>query len=639
MADLTETDVPASIRNPKSALRDALLLVLAALVPGVVHAQQPDTTGARADSLRDLATLGARRAALEARAPAPLASDSVPARAPVLTFRGLLDAASGTFAYRTESLEGPDGLSRLGAPPEALDLRWGPFLYNSLITGAVLFDRPVPAWTDALAWSGPRVDAPLRGFDAPRPLTEVRYAQAGEAQLAEVVHAQARRRRYFGADGVLRAAGGYAGRAGDGLFPNQRLTRGRTLMGRAGFFGTRSSVEALVVHARGTYGASGGVLPADPSDPGSIYDVFRATVRDEEARRFGYRTDAALIGAYRGARLALVSAWEGLEYGRAPGDTTRGRVRRLGVQTTIPTGLGRGAVIEAEAYADRGAGVFSGTGRTAALHAADTLGALAARAGVTYTDGAGQATGHAAFTPRIGPLRLVLEAGQAVAPPSAVRRGGFGPYLDAPAEAAAVHRFVRAGASITRGPVFVGASVFTRDDAFPVWAGAAGQDTLGGAMRVTVPRTGLLLEAAVRGDTRRGLYGTAWTMLAPVSETSPVARGLPDAFGDGRLGVRAALFRRDLVLDAYARVRAWTASAGRTVHEPTGLLVLNTGADVPAGSTLDLVAVMRVRTATLHLAYDNALAGTALVRGVQVIPGYPLPPQRLRFGVFWPIFD
>lgn len=618
------------------------LLLLALLTwPAVARAQRPDSLrdAAAADSLRDVARLDARRAALSQQAPLPLAPDSVPARASVLTFRGLLDARPGTFSYRTDYLEGPDGLSYLGAPPDVLDVRWGPASHNSLLTGALPFERLVPSWTALVALSGPRVDAPLRSFDAPRPLTEVRFAQASKAQVAEVVHAQARRRRYLGSDGVLRLMGGYAGRAGDGLFPNQRLTRGRTLTARAGFFAARSSIEALVVHARGTYGASGGVVPADPSDPASIYDVFRSAPRDAAARRFSYRTDAALVGTHGHARLALTGAWEGLEYGRAPGDTTRGRVRRAGVQVAAPLFHPRAPRVEVEAYADTGTGAFAGTGTYATATASDTLGAFAGRAGAAYSDGRVQPLFHATFGLRWGPLRLWAEGGSAVPPAAAVRRSGFGPYLDAPSDASGAHRYARVGSMLRLGPVHAGVTAFVNDDALVTWQGATGQDTLGGAVRSAQMCAGLMIEAGVRRDTRRGLYGTAWVVLSPHPDATRLARSLPETFGEGRAGVRAVLFRRDLVLDAYARVRAWGASGSRSVHEPTGLLVLNTAADVPASATLDIVAEARVRTATLHLAYDNALAGTALVSGVQVLPGYPLPPQRLRFGVFWPIFD
>ncbi len=358
------------------------------------------------------------------------------------------------------------------------------------------------------------MDAPLRAFDAPRPLTEVRYAQAGQAQLAEVVHAQARRRHYFGSDGVLRVMGGYAGRAGDGLFPNQRLTRGRTLLGRAGFFAAGGSVEALVTHARGTYGASGGVVPADPADPASLYDVFRSAPRDAAARRFSYRTDLALIGTRGGARLAVVGAWEGLEYGRAPGDTTRGRVRRMGVQAggeVAPLGVR----VASEAFVDQGAGALAGTAVSARVVLARRLGPAELQVGEAWLEGRAYPVAHAAVQAGAGPLRFEAEGGADALPPSAVRRSGFGPYLEAPREASLQTLYARAGAVLHAGAALVRAHAFVQHDGTPEWTGAPGRDTLGAAVASALFRPGVMAEARFRDAARRGLYAQAWAVLRP----------------------------------------------------------------------------------------------------------------------------
>ena len=52
-----------------------------------------------------------------------------------------------------------------------------------------------------------------------------------------------------------------------------------------------------------------------------------------------------------------------------------------------------------------------------------------------------------------------------------------------------------------------------------------------------------------------------------------------------------------------------------------------------------LVVLAGVRSATLYVTYENLLSGTAVMPGTMLVPIYPLPEQRLRFGVFWPIFD
>ena len=86
--------------------------------------------------------------------------------------------------------------------------------------------------------------------------------------------------------------------------------------------------------------------------------------------------------------------------------------------------------------------------------------------------------------------------------------------------------------------------------------------------------------------------------------------------------------------------------ASRTLHTPTGLLVLTRDQDMglyppggrlPASVVVDFVAEGAVRTAVLFVAYENVASGTPLLSGNQTIPIYPLPAARLRFGVYWPI--
>ncbi|MEX0600838.1 MAG: putative porin, partial [Rhodothermales bacterium] len=60
-------------------------------------------------------------------------------------------------------------------------------------------------------------------------------------------------------------------------------------------------------------------------------------------------------------------------------------------------------------------------------------------------------------------------------------------------------------------------------------------------------------------------------------------------------------------------------------------------ARVTTSNTLNLVAEIRVRDAKLFLVYDNVLAGTSFLPGNFLVPIYPLPAQRFRFGIYWPI--
>ena len=57
---------------------------------------------------------------------------------------------------------------------------------------------------------------------------------------------------------------------------------------------------------------------------------------------------------------------------------------------------------------------------------------------------------------------------------------------------------------------------------------------------------------------------------------------------------------------------------------------------VDASGTLDVLAEAGVGggRATVFVVYENALASRAYA-GAYVVPVYPLPGPRLRFGVFW----
>ena len=240
---------------------------------------------------------------------------------------------------------------------------------------------------------------------------------------------------------------------------------------------------------------------------------------------------------------------------------------------------------------------------------------------------------------RVGPVEATVEGSQALAPVSMARRDGFGPWLAAGGEPEIRVRLVRAGLAVGRGDgVWASVDAFAGETAgWAAWAapGAFVADTVGTATQRTAGLVGAL---GLRASARRGLYGAAWAQAV----TSGDVPGVPPVHGDARVGARALLFRGDLDADVFVRLRGWTAFTGRVLHEPTGLFLLPadpSAARVRAGTQLDLVASAHVRTATLHVAYVDALAGTAVTRGSLTVPGYPFAGRRLEIAVFWPIFD
>src|SRR5690606_12084196 len=160
-------------------------------------------------------------------------------------------------------------------------------------------------------------------------------------------------------------------------------------------------------------------------------------------------------------------------------------------------------------------------------------------------------------------------------------------------------------------------------------------------------RLGGTLGLAWRQDAARGLYATAEAnvlhFLDP--DASPLhtraADALPAVWGQGRFGVRALdLFDGALDLDLAARGHAWTAFGSRRFVSAPALFALpGSAGDVPARGTLDLVAEARLQErASLFLVYENVLA-TRLYDGAYLVPIHPLPAHRLRFGVFWALFN
>jgi hypothetical protein len=155
---------------------------------------------------------------------------------------------------------------------------------------------------------------------------------------------------------------------------------------------------------------------------------------------------------------------------------------------------------------------------------------------------------------------------------------------------------------------------------------------------------GLTAHLGLRTDARRGFYAqaqaTAQRMLAtPSQEHQRLAASLPEAHASARLGLRAILFQRDLILDATLVARGWTRFRSRVYHPPTGLLAAAPSGGVTLGPSgvLGAEVRMQVRAATIFLIYDNMLAQTEVQAGALIVPDYPLSPQHLRFGVYWPI--
>jgi hypothetical protein len=152
-------------------------------------------------------------------------------------------------------------------------------------------------------------------------------------------------------------------------------------------------------------------------------------------------------------------------------------------------------------------------------------------------------------------------------------------------------------------------------------------------------------ELSLRSSEELGIYGFVRptflrrTTGAASNVGDALRYSAPDFWVNGRLGVHVLLFKHDLDLDLSARSFYWASMNGRRLDVRTGIVMLpmNDATSVPSSWTFDFVAEAGVRGATIFLAYENLFSGTNVVVGNLMIPDYPLPAQRFRFGVFWPI--
>jgi hypothetical protein len=227
-------------------------------------------------------------------------------------------------------------------------------------------------------------------------------------------------------------------------------------------------------------------------------------------------------------------------------------------------------------------------------------------------------------------------------------RAGFG-SLSQPAADLPAGRLTRASAQVDARWGWLGASVtlfYHRESDVPLWrvdrdTEEAKEEFLPGQTTVL----GAAPELSLRSSEELGIYGFVRPTF--VRRTTGVASGVGDALRtsspefwmNGRLGVHALLFQHDLDLDLSARTLYWASMNGRRLDVRTGLVMLpmNDATSVPSSWTFDIVAEAGVRGATIFLAYENLFSGTNVVIGNLLIPDYPLPAQRFRFGVFWPI--
>ncbi|WP_397546390.1 putative porin [Rhodothermus marinus] len=598
-------------------------------------------------------------------------SDTLPARLPLLHVTDLLGRQPGTFTYAFRLLGWPEGWSPDGLPPHLIGLRLDGRPFEDPVTGRPAYELLplfflMPIHTGAAVDGAPEaIYAELRPYGAPRPLTELRYRTGGDGlQSIMALHVQNRRLALGGRPGLLQLLFGYGGHAMQGAYPGSRLRRGRQVLVRLRYQQRDWALELMNLHNRAQVGAHGGVLPHPGGAFETIYEPFGATVRYPYARRQTIRNDLSLTLRTRtGLSAAPLTAsvyWtaQTFRYRNPELDTLTAKTNRYGFLLEQPLG---GVTWRLEGRWDRlrqldawPATSIAGQGRTQLrLLAADTLRwrtwRLALQGQVFRRGGRSGLDGALTLTRTGGRLRPVLHLSLHHPEVPRVFRAGWGGLLQ-PCAGCRGGRIVRVRLGVQHE-----AEPFTwrlegfaaRLEAVPdLYAVGAGDTVQVQVLSRPLVQGGLTFGLGWRRTVRRGLYaeGHVTTFRTHNSGASTGHRrqagALPAWMVQVRLGARMLLFQ-ELDTDVYLLGRYWTSFRSRQLHAPTGLLALpepDARRFGPSG-TLDLYVEAGLRTAKLFLVWENLTSGTALQPGVLLVPVYPLPARRLRFGVYWPIWD
>jgi hypothetical protein len=667
----------------------ALSLLSLLFLSTAAQAQVPDSLAAVADSLvvpvDTLATpvdsLGVPADTTARRRPSPLpvgfaglepglvASD-VPARSPVFHAAALLGERAGAFHYDLGVPGWADGVAFGGLAPRRTALSLDGVPATDLFSGRPAFEL-LPLDVLAPLRLGPRYGSPvgvatsLRAYAAAVPVTELRYRTGGDGlQFISATHAQTRRpgwvRRLGGDRARLQALFHVSGREADREFAGFD-GNGWQALGRVGIALPAFSLEVTERHGRDRVGAPGGVTPTG-GDFDTAFDPDRATVLDPRAERETIRNDlaATLRLPLFADPLTATAFWtaETFRYidPTSPTDTLETRGDRTGLRIVQPLRLGPHRLrLQAEGWLDEvdAGAAFTDESAQSVLHftVQDSL----AVAGFDLDLGAGLHTGADASFPSLG-LRVERAGGAARAFASVryggatygrIERVGFGEVVRVDGPVGDERTTVAAaGFDAVLGAFDFGVEAEAVQRSDPRLLLAEGDTaavfvTAEGAFR----RITGTLRLGWRDRAARGVYLRlrASAQTAPTETDSDLHRreadAVPPLWGSARLGVRAlALFDGALDLDLALRGHAWTAFRGRRFHAPTALFALAEpdARPVDASGTLDVLAEAALGggRATVFVAYENALASRAYA-GAYVVPVYPLPGPRLRFGVFW----
>ena len=583
----------------------------------------------------------------------------------------------GVFGSTFGSNGWPDGVSNLGRDPNSLRLEFGSIPFNDLLTERPRFDLLPQAWLSHLYMQEGQVISEFDSLNTLTPETRLRYQSAGNgSQAVRVLHVQNRTISRDSVENRLQTAFGYAGEGARGEYDGMRLRRGREVSFRVRYVAPRFSLEFFEAAQRRSVGAQAGVVPFTGAGFESIYQRLGASVQDEDARRRTIRSDSYVRGS------TTLSGWnvsvapflsvQTLDF-RNDTDALKGLTRKIGLHTEASTSFRsqqiRFALETWKREAVKGSAYGGSEGASSTFRAAkiSTLGSFSS---MKYQIEAGPESmgDQADFAFRANSQvseGLILVSLTVLRQPQFRAQHeliGFGttllPYFE---DRKSVNQEAELSFGLQSTWFSISATGFAHrstdkmvvrldPDRSEDSSGNFSWDATSAASELIPGSTmakGVSVELGFRDRNERVIWASANLVRRRVTTdaTSNVAAlyrtSLPTAWGSAQVGVKALLFDEDLDLNAYVRGRFWGEMSGLRLHTPTGLLALpfEDSERVEANWLVDIVVEAGVREATLFISYENMFSGTTAQVGNLLIPNYPLPRQRTRFGVYWPIFN
>ena len=654
------------------------MLFVLTFVVAPLSAQTPDSTLVTepADSLQvETDSLDKRRPVgfLQMK-PGVAVADTLPVRTPALDAVDILADVPGSFVYDFGTPGWPDGWSPDGLNPNQVALLLNGLPFEDLWTGRPHYNLLPLAFSAPLHLEMVHFDAPVaaharvRVYDQSRPLTELHYLGGGEGlKSIDALHMQQRSLGLFGRPGILQLLGTYSGRAATGEYPGSKLEQGRQVQIRLRYRQPNWSFELYNLHNRRRIGTHGGVLPDNSLNFNSIYRRTGADVEDPEAQRRIKRNDLALTfrtrlipGLSEPLTISTYHISEETSF-RSYLDTLATDINRTGIRVLQQVALSSHRImLRLEGWTDhvtQSSAFLDSKGYSQSqLHAVarDSLriiglfsvieGSLHAHNTTLYPGG------YFSFTRDLGTTHLFLETSLSGQRVTWIEQYGYGDFVRTDGDLQVGRMIqVRSGFSISQGAFDFTLTGFTHHQTHPADLFIyGGSDTV----RVVVSdqplrKVGMSGNLGWRCSAEKGFYFTLRpTYFRTINKTASnehdrISASLPSFFVRSRLGARYLVFRGDLDFDLYLQGRFWTKMRSRTLHQQTALLVLP-ASDArffgPSG-TLDIVMEAGIRSAKVFVSFENLLSGTTFLPGNLIVPVYPLPARRFRFGVYWPILD